>query len=335
MTVFRLGRRASSAVSHIVGAAASAVRTARSLAGLKRSGRKVLLIGLVQHIGDIVAAEPVVRQLRELHPDALFVWCARAPYLELAGNFPEIDAALPVHCLTEWIILRKFLRAEHIIDLHVNGCACAICTIRLHKGEDRSGVRLENYFNFGSLSDIYARIAGVATTGMPRIGIPGPACVAVNQLMLPERFITIHALSEQPIKNWPTGNWNELVRLLRGLRLAVAEVGLQAAIGTEDAQNPVIDLCGRLSILETAEVIRRSILFVGIDSGPAHIANGVGTPAIILLGRYYRYASYNPFRLGESCTILQSPGQISELSLERVFETIKDKLRLRTIPDRP
>lgn len=42
------------------------------------------------------------------------------------------------------------------------------------------------------------------------------------------------------------------------------------------------DLTGTLSILESAEVIRRSSLFIGLDSGPAHLANAVRTPTVLL-----------------------------------------------------
>ncbi|MCP6657752.1 hypothetical protein NL521_27855, partial [Klebsiella pneumoniae] len=76
--------------------------------------------------------------------------------------------------------------------------------------------------------------------------------------------------------------------------IKVIEVGLQSDLGRSQSEH-YIDLCGKLSLLETAEVIRGSKLFVGIDSGPAHIANAVGTYGIILLGQYRAFNCYQPY----------------------------------------
>ena len=54
-------------------------------------------------------------------------------------------------------------------------------------------------------------------------------------------------------------------------------------------------ICGELTILESAEVIRRAKLFIGIDSGPAHLANALGTPGVILMGSYLGFERYIPF----------------------------------------
>ena len=50
-----------------------------------------------------------------------------------------------------------------------------------------------------------------------------------------------------------------------------------------------LNLSNKLSILSTAEVIKRSSIFIGLDSGPSHIANAVGTKGIILMGDYYHF----------------------------------------------
>ena len=57
----------------------------------------------------------------------------------------------------------------------------------------------------------------------------------------------------------------------------------------------MIDLVNRTSLLETAEVIRRARFYIGIDSGPAHLANAVKTPGIVLLGRIGYFRQYTPF----------------------------------------
>ena len=57
-----------------------------------------------------------------------------------------------------------------------------------------------------------------------------------------------------------------------------------------------VDLVGKSSILEMAAIIKRSCLFVGPDSGAAHLACAVGTPNAIILGggEYGRFFPYSP-----------------------------------------
>ena len=72
-------------------------------------------------------------------------------------------------------------------------------------------------------------------------------------------------------------------------------------------------MAGMLSILETAEVIRRAELFVGIDSGPAHLANAVATPGVILIGQYNAFKRFMPYSglyATERATLLWPMGQL-------------------------
>ena len=45
---------------------------------------------------------------------------------------------------------------------------------------------------------------------------------------------------------------------------------------------PLVNLVGQTSLLETAEFLRRCDLYIGNDSGPAHVAAAMGTPCVTL-----------------------------------------------------
>jgi ADP-heptose:LPS heptosyltransferase len=79
-----------------------------------------------------------------------------------------------------------------------------------------------------------------------------------------------------------------------------------------------------LSILETAEVIRRASLFIGVDSGPAHMANAMGTPGVVLLGRYEAFDQYMPytgrFAREEAARVIQWPEPAREIPVDHVFD---------------
>lgn len=61
----------------------------------------------------------------------------------------------------------------------------------------------------------------------------------------------------------------------------------QGAAGTIAAGVPngrALDLCGKIPLEETAAVVALCDLYVGSDTGPLHIAYGVGTPTVHLFG---------------------------------------------------
>jgi heptosyltransferase-3 len=92
-----------------------------------------------------------------------------------------------------------------------------------------------------------------------------------------------------------------------------------------------MNLCGQLSILETAEVIRRADYFIGLDSGPSHLGNATGTFGIILMGALTTFPSYNPYSGGygrqENARLVRKEGlACAELSFEFVKDEVKKVL---------
>jgi ADP-heptose:LPS heptosyltransferase len=338
VNLIRLIKRSVQAAKHASVAAASGLRNAGSLRSLKRNIRRsaenldLVAIGLVEHIGDIVSSEPVVRHIREKYSAAFLIWCVREPYCQLAESFGLADAVVSVNCLTEWILLRKLAPFDDVVDLHINGQACSICPIPLKKTEDNSGINIRNYYNFGSLTEVRAKIAGIALADtQPRLQVPESVTDRVDSLELPDRFVTIHARSEQTVRDWVDERWFKLAENICGeLNISLVEIGLVTCMPSKPNGSHIIDLCGRLSLLETAEVIRRSEIFIGIDSGPAHLANAVGTPGIILLGSYFGLTSRVPYSGSysrpEKCQIIRTSGPMENISVEEVFAAAKMSL---------
>jgi ADP-heptose:LPS heptosyltransferase len=154
------------------------------------------------------------------------------------------------------------------------------------------------------------------------------AVARVNGLRLPNRFVTFHARSEQTVRDWVDERWFTLAeKIFTELNIPLVEVGLVTCMPSKPNPSPSIDLCGQLSLLETAEVIRRSELFIGIDSGPAHLANAVGTPGIILLGSYFVFTSRVPysgaFSRPEKCQIIRTNGPMRNISVDDVFAAVQ------------
>ena len=146
----------------------------------------------------------------------------------------------------------------------------------------------------------------------------------------------IHTQSNYAPKDWPTAKWQQLVQwLLEKYPYQVVEIGLRSDLHIQHPRYR--NLCGQLTILETAEVIRRARYFIGLDSGPSHLANAAGTFGFILMGSLNEFPVYNPYsgRYGrqEQCVLIREQGvPCAQLSLERVQQPIEKVLSAQTLP---
>lgn len=99
-------------------------------------------------------------------------------------------------------------------------------------------------------------------------------------------FLAVAPGSVWATKRWPY--YAELARLASGGR-AIVVVGasvdgdLARAIASS-APGRVLDATGRLSLLASAELIRRAAVLVTNDSAPMHLASAMGTPTLAIFG---------------------------------------------------
>jgi ADP-heptose:LPS heptosyltransferase len=288
--------------------------------------RRRIVIGLVEHFGDIVACEPVVRHLRREFPDAEISWVVRDAFRELIDSHPDIDNTIAVDCLTDWMKWRAHGGFDQVVDLHVNGRICQHCRIPLNKFEGDLSITGDNHFNHGNLLQALCKGAGLPMLDdTPRVHISEAARDSVDARGLPARFVVIHTKSNADEKDWSVALWERLARQLIASGYNVVEVGLSANIPNLGAGYH--DLCGKTTLLEAAEIIRRAELFIGIESGPGHFANAVGTSAVIIAGQFQKFSSYNPysgaFGRGENLRFARNPeGPAASLGYEPVWQEV-------------
>ena len=100
-------------------------------------------------------------------------------------------------------------------------------------------------------------------------------------------FIAIAPGSAWGTKRWPY--FAELAARLAGdHRIVVvgsrADRASAAEIQQRSAPAPILDACGKLPILASAELIGRARAIVTNDSAPQHLASAMGTPTLVLYG---------------------------------------------------
>ena len=103
-------------------------------------------------------------------------------------------------------------------------------------------------------------------------------------------FIAVAPGSVWNTKRWPEAGFVSLVRSLLADRWRVVLVGgpgdrsLCARIRAAAADPGLADASGRLSLLESAELISRCAAIVSNDSAPMHLAVATGTPVLAIVG---------------------------------------------------
>ena len=104
------------------------------------------------------------------------------------------------------------------------------------------------------------------------------------------RMIAVAPGSVWNTKRWPEEKFAALVRMLAAEgRLPVlvggeADRALAARVAGAAGQGSVVNAAGRLSLLQSAELIRRCSAAVSNDSAPMHLAVAMGTPVVALYG---------------------------------------------------
>ena len=321
-------RRAARAVrEHIEREAATTIAALRRL---KQAGgnRRLCGILLVEHIGDIIACEPVIGRLRADHPDAILVWITRPAYKDLLKNHPLLDGVLTVSSLAPIAAIVRSGVLDVAVDLHLNKKPTGIGDVIHEKAWGDPSVDCFNYFGQKSILRAFTAAAGLPPFREPAtMYIDSTTSARVDSLSLPPRFVVIHATSNEASRDWSGAGWTSLLRYIRDeCNVPVVEVGLRPAL-EHDGQNSR-SLCGELSILETAEVIRRADYFIGVDSAPAHMANAFRRPAILLFGEYRNERTWCPYD-GEYGTredevILRHPGPLPELAADEVISRLRN-----------
>jgi heptosyltransferase III len=106
-----------------------------------------------------------------------------------------------------------------------------------------------------------------------------------------ERYVVLHLAPRFRYKRWHNAGWHELIAWLSGEGLRVVITGgpgederkyVRQVLAGVKAQ--VIDVCGKLRIAQTADLLRPAALFVGPDTATAHLAAACGTPTVALFG---------------------------------------------------
>jgi predicted lipopolysaccharide heptosyltransferase III len=337
-------------------------------------GARLLVIRL-RSLGDLLLATPAFRALKQWRPDlrlSVLVYSGFAPIL--AGNpdleeviaFNPAGAAAPVAIAGVATRLRR-RRFAACFNLH-GGTLSALLTWA-SGAPHRIGFR---HFRFGfvyslrtpdtrqlfgrnRLHTVETQLAPFYAAGLPQGEIPplqlfpqADVQAAVAQALATRgvrpgsRYAVVHPVANFFTKEWPFERYAELARVLE------EDHGLAPVFtcgpGEGEKLDAVAHAAGKalkrldsLSLPELVALMAGATLFVGNDSGPAHIAAALGRPAVVLYGssdssRWHpwraphavvqNYYPCNPCR-GDRCYAFAQPECILSITLEQVRAAVE------------
>jgi len=105
-----------------------------------------------------------------------------------------------------------------------------------------------------------------------------------------DEFAVIAFRSVAESRRWGSENYARLAReIIERIDLKVLLIGSGDDQSTgdqiaSDSQGRIVNLSGKTSLRELAGILSRGKVFIGNDSGPAHLAAAVGTPLVVLSG---------------------------------------------------
>lgn len=279
-----------------------------------------ILVVKLDHIGDVILSTPVFSNLRKAYPNAeLHALCGKWSRVILE-NHPDVEKVIeynsPVFCRSEEPttlrqtrqLFRQLRKQKYDLLIELRGDWRIIRFSALRPTPKRlchASIQIANKFGFQRFSSEHESYRNLDV--LKQVGIPTPiqrttfAISAENdqwalsflkdhQIKQELPIITIHPGSPIDIKRWKSERFAELADWLitqKDAQVLFVGVPDEIQIITQIQalmQDESINIAGKTTIPQLASILRKSIMFIGNDSGPMHLAAAIGIPTVGLYG---------------------------------------------------
>lgn len=288
---------------------------------------RVAIIRL-RSLGDCVLSTPAISLLHYARPDLRIAVIVEDRFADVYRGNPAIAEVLPPTARA----IRAFA-PDLCLNLH-GGTRSARLTL-LAGAKFRAGLNIFRpafAYNVSiptaqEILDITRRVhtaehmasvmfyLGVERTWIPRAYVPAPP--GRSPLAPTGRYAVIHPLAATPEKTWPAASFREVAAfLVKSMHVEPIFVGGP----DEDLSTfaPWRTVSGA-SLRDVAQLLRDASLFLGNDSGPAHMAAAFGLPLAVMFGPSDPEV-WSPWRtVGK---VLRATGPISTIPVTDVIRAI-------------
>lgn len=302
------------------------------------NSRKRILIIKHGALGDIIIASAGFKAIRAAHPDAHITCLTSAAFASLMRQCPWFDDVIvdekprftSVHKLWRlWKILRN-RRYDWIYDLQASTRSTFYLLLLPNPAPNISGVasRVSHSYCDSERHNRHAydnlkrqlSIAGIDNLGAPDISWLEEA---IDLPCQPYALLVAGGAAHRPQKRWPAKHYATLATHLLDAGIQPVLIGSTSeeetlkTISTLEAR--VINLCGKTSLAQLANLARNAAFACGNDTGPMHIIAATNCPSLILFSDDSSPKRSAP--VGNQVHCLQE-ANLNNLSLEHVLEAM-------------
>ncbi|REJ75361.1 MAG: lipopolysaccharide heptosyltransferase family protein [Acidobacteria bacterium] len=348
-----------------------ALQRGAALVDWERVGR-VLVIRL-RSIGDTVLCTPTLRVLREQLPDSRIDVLLEEWVAPLLAGHESVDSVITVgndaRARLRTALELRNTRYDVVVNLH--GGTTSTFLTRASGARYRIGsssyqfpflynVRLPSPQEFWGRDEVHsaevqlavAGHAGIEVERRPDSELPinEPASRMIDARLgaiglSGSSIALIHPVAALFTKQWPTRSFAKIAEKLEMEGLKPVAVATESEAGVLDALRELtrstVKTFSDLTLPEITELARRASVFVGTDSGIAHIAAAVGTPPLVIFGSsnrdHWRPWTRAPYRIvfdeydcqpcsGYECREFGDAPCINRLSVSKVAKTLDELL---------
>jgi heptosyltransferase-3 len=139
-------------------------------------------------------------------------------------------------------------------------------------------------------------------------------------------YWVIHCKSNAGLRDWTDENWrNLLTKIIDTWNVRIIEIGQVNPLNFQHEN--FVTLVGKTSLSETMKIIQGASFFIGLDSGPTHIANACMVPGLILNGEFLNFKTYmsysGMYKNGSKVKILfNESGKTKDLAFDTVWKEL-------------
>lgn len=263
---------------------------------------KRILIIQTAFLGDVILATPVISELNRIYPTAEIDFLLKKGNESLIAGNPKINEVITFDKSTgKWKsifrLIKQFRTQQYDLVINLHRFASSGMIAGFSKGKKRYGFK-KNPFSFMYTKSFPHNIGdgthevernlqvvhefGCADKVRPELFPSSEQIEAVQQYIQPEYYCLAPA-SVWYTKQLPKEKWLELIAKI-GTGKTIYLLGgkddesLCNSIRLESNASNVVNLSGKLNLLESAALIQQATRTYVNDSGPLHIASAVNAP---------------------------------------------------------